>query len=266
MGRMIKTNYHTHAKYCNHAAGEIRDYAEQAYESGLAVLGFSDHTPYRFADGYTSWYRMKPEERETYVREVQACREEFAGKLEIHIGYEVEYYPKHFDALLPELNLTECEYIILGQHFTRNEYDGVYSGDGTEDEAILKEYVDQVCRAMELGVFSYFAHPDLIGYEGDGEIYEKHMSRLCATAAATDTPLEINVRGLKFGSRYPNENFIRIASRYPVKFIIGTDAHEPKDLRPGDEYEAAFRLADKYGLDLIERLKFKKPLLTGTIG
>ena len=37
-------NYHTHTKRCHHACGEDREYVEAAIESGLKILGFSDHT------------------------------------------------------------------------------------------------------------------------------------------------------------------------------------------------------------------------------
>ena len=43
-------NYHTHTTRCNHASGTEKEYVEAAIETGLKVLGFSDHTPYPFPD------------------------------------------------------------------------------------------------------------------------------------------------------------------------------------------------------------------------
>ena len=258
---MIKANYHTHTKYCRHASGRIEDYVKVAIASGIRTLGFSDHSPYPFPDGYYSNFRMYPGEREDYVREVAACREKYADKIEIRIGYEAEYYPRHFNKLVKEINETECEYLILGQHFINNEYDGEYSGNYSDDEGKLKRYVDQVCEAMELGVFTYLCHPDLIAFSGEDEIYAEHMTRLTLTAKKTGTPLEINLRGIKFGAQYPSERFLKIAAPLKPKFIIGVDAHDPEDLEHGPEYDKAFELVDKYGLDLIRRVEFKKPVL-----
>ena len=45
-------NYHTHTWRCRHADGTEREYVERAIEGGLKILGFSDHSPYPFPDGY----------------------------------------------------------------------------------------------------------------------------------------------------------------------------------------------------------------------
>ena len=259
MEPLITANYHTHSKYCRHADGEAEEYAQAAVDSGMKVLGFSDHTPYPFPEGYYSSFRMYPKEMKDYIADVLRCREAFADKLEIHLGYEVEYYPRHFEALIKGLTAAECDYLILGQHFTNNEYDGEYSGEGTEDEGKLKQYVDQVSEALETGLFSCLCHPELIHFTGPDEIYKEHMTRLVKAAIKTETPLEINLRGLKFRSHYPDTQFMQIAGSLGADFIIGVDAHEPGDLHPGREYKEALELAGKYGLHLIDRLKLKKP-------
>ena len=51
-------NYHTHTARCGHAAGTEDEYVQQAIQSGLKILGFSDHTPYWFAGEYYSRMRM----------------------------------------------------------------------------------------------------------------------------------------------------------------------------------------------------------------
>ena len=52
-------NYHTHTWRCRHADGTEREYVERAIEGGLKILGFSDHSPYPFPDGYDSGMRMR---------------------------------------------------------------------------------------------------------------------------------------------------------------------------------------------------------------
>ena len=47
-------NYHTHTWRCMHAEGTEREYVERAIEGGLKILGFSDHTPMPYANGYVS--------------------------------------------------------------------------------------------------------------------------------------------------------------------------------------------------------------------
>ncbi|MBQ6263443.1 MAG: histidinol-phosphatase [Clostridia bacterium] len=261
MEPLITANYHTHSKYCRHASGETEDYANAAVEAGLSTLGFSDHTPYPFPDGYYSNFRMFPGEMKDYIADVLRCKERFSDKLDIRLGYEVEYYPRHFGALVKTLAASGCDYLILGQHFTKNEYDGEYSGDMSDSVQKLKTYVDQVSEALETGLFSCLCHPELIHFAGPDEIYEEQMTRLVETAVKTDTPLEINLRGLKFHAQYPDELFMDIAAPLGAEFIIGVDAHDPRDLLPGKEYEQALELAKKHGLCLIDRMNLKKPVV-----
>ena len=58
----MRFNYHTHTTRCQHAKGTEREYVEAAIRGGYKILGFSDHTPYPFDNGYESRIRMKMEE------------------------------------------------------------------------------------------------------------------------------------------------------------------------------------------------------------
>ncbi len=256
MERKLTANYHTHTKYCRHASGETEDFVKAALTNGCEVLGFSDHSPYIFRDGYRSFFRMYPEQQEEYVAEVLRCREKYKGQIEIPLGYEMEYYPRHFEETLKLIRRFPCDYLVLGQHFLGNEYDGDYSGD-RGGEVKLMQYVDQIREGLDTGVYSCLAHPELINFDGPREVYEEHMSRLILKAIETETPLEINLRGQKYGNRYPDERFIALAARMGAKFVIGVDAHEPSDLEHGREYGEAFAYAGKYSLDLLDRLPLK---------
>ncbi|MBR1458649.1 MAG: histidinol phosphate phosphatase, partial [Oscillospiraceae bacterium] len=55
-------NYHTHTSRCKHASGEDRQYVENAIRNGMQVLGFSDHCPWVYPDGFVSGTRMMPSE------------------------------------------------------------------------------------------------------------------------------------------------------------------------------------------------------------
>lgn len=260
----LKTNYHTHASYCGHAFGKVSDYVEKAISLGYEVLGFSDHTPYPFPNGFYDTIRMRPEMQKQYVDEILECKEKYKNDIEIYIGYEVEYYPKHFKDLLDMLNRYPCDYIILGQHCLNNEYDGAEPGSAPEDPKILEQYVNQTCEAMKLGVFTYFAHPDLVKFVGPNDVYEEHMDKLLKTAIETDTPLEINLRGIWNYSHYPSERFFKLAAKYGCKVIIGIDAHTPEALAFGTDLDKAYRIVNKYSLNLIERAELKTPRLLTT--
>lgn len=221
-------NYHTHTYRNHHASGTERAYIEAAIACGIRTLGFSEHAPYRFSDGYTSWFHLQPEELEEYVQTLLSLKEEYADRINILIGYEAEFYPAHFDDLLARVSRYPTDYLILGQHFLNNEYDGVASGAGWDDPAVLRAYVDQCITALQTGCFTYFAHPDLFYYTGtDDARYADEMRRLCLAAKACNVPLEINMLGLRAGRTYPKARFFKIAQECGCTIVAGLDAHEP---------------------------------------
>ena len=245
-------NYHTHTFRCGHAVGAEAEYASAAATAGLRILGFSDHTPYSFLDDVPREFpiRMKSESLPEYARTVRALAEAYRGTMEIHVGVEAEYYPRYFPQLLELLRENGIEYMLLGQHFLDNEIGSPHCGRPTEDEALLDRYVSQVSEALETGLFTYLAHPDIFRFVGDAAVYERHMRKLCRKAIETDTPLEINLLGIREHRDYPNETFWRIAAEEGCPVILGCDAHRPEDVcDPASEKKA---------LELVERLGFKR--------
>ena len=264
-------NYHTHTYRCHHAHGEEREYVERAIAFGMKELGFSEHVPYPFPDGYESGYRMFREDIDNYFETLLALREEYKDKIAIRIGFEAEYYPKYFDALLEYLDPFPYEYLILGQHFLGNEhgderfgderFDGVYSGRVDEDGTFLHQYVDQVTAGLRTGKFTYVAHPDLMNLKDGDELYEKEMTRLCTAANEVGVPLEVNMYGQRDGRQYPCERFFRIAGKCGCRAIVGCDAHAPEVIDDAAAYGACVDLAQRCGLELIDRVTLRCPHL-----
>ena len=52
MPKKFTESLHTHTFRCGHASGTEREYIENAIAAGFDTLGFSDHAPYVFRDGY----------------------------------------------------------------------------------------------------------------------------------------------------------------------------------------------------------------------
>ena len=248
-------NYHTHTYRCHHAEGSEKEYIEAAIRGGIKVLGFSDHTPYLFREPWQ--IRMMPEELPGYVETLRALAGRYAGQIELRIGVEAEYYPAHFSALLDLLRENGVQYMILGQHFLGNEIGEPSSGNETEDAGILERYVAQCEEALQTGLFTYFAHPDLIRFVGSRKIYDRLMQRLCETAKATGTPLEINLLGIRDGRHYPDERFWAIAGAVGNNVILGSDAHRPEDVCDPASERRALALAEKYALHLIDSVALR---------
>lgn len=247
-------NYHTHTVRCQHAQGEDKAYVEAAIQSGMKVLGFSDHCPWIYKDGYVSGTRMLPGQLDDYFYSMEQLRREYAHEITLYIGFEAEYIPEQMENQNRLLADYPIDYMILGQHFTSPEPYCAYSGFPTESEAALEKYVDTVIAGMETGKYRYVAHPDLMNFTGSETVYRKHYGRLCAYLKEKGIPVEINMLGYVQQRHYPSALFLQIAQETGNTAIIGCDAHNPQSLLDIDAQQACRKLAEQFGLPVVDFL------------
>lgn len=242
-----KCNFHAHTTYCKHAVGTAREYVENAIKAGFKVFGFSDHAPYLFEGGYVSNIRMFMGEMEGYVRTIEDVKREYKNDIEIFTGLEMEYFPKLFDKTISEIMTYPMDYIILGQHCFDDEVGLEYTGKVWKEEARLETYVERLITAIDTGLFTYVAHPDMINYVGSECIYEKHMRRLAKHLKANNMPIEVNVNGYRGQRQYPNKFFLEIGVQESCDFIVGVDAHTPEEMLEHHNYQGSVWLAESIG-------------------
>lgn len=248
----MEYNYHTHTVRCNHATGEAEEYVIRAIENGVKFMGFSDHVPLKFADGNESGYRIPDGQGKAYCDEIKTLAKKYKDKIEIKVGFEMEYYPKHFEKTLKEVKESGGEYLILGQHFSAPENTGVPCVTAKTDSAEeLKKYVDVVISAMKTGVFTYVAHPDIINFVGDVDIYKTEMRRLCTFSRELNVPLEINFLGIRTGRSYPAETFWQVAGEEKSPVVFGFDAHDVESAYDSESLVKAEELVRKFNLNYI---------------
>ena len=247
-------NYHTHTTRCRHASGTEEDYIQHAISAGLKVLGFSDHTPFLFPGTHYSSFRMYPHQIQDYAAAVLTLKEKYADQIEIRLGLEVEFYPDRMADLFRLIEPCGIEYMILGQHFCGNETDSPYNGIPTDSKAHMERYCNQLITAMETGFFSYVAHPDLLLFTGDAAFYRNQITGLCQAAKQMGIPLEINLLGLRQQRHYPHEPFWEIAGAVGCPVVLGSDAHNPRDVTDKDAEARALEIVKRFDLQLLEHI------------
>ena len=253
----MKFNLHTHTYRCHHATGTEREYIKNAIKSGIELLGFSEHIPCPFDDGHESFYRLYKDEIDLYFKRLRSLREEYADKIKILIGFEVEYYPYYFEKMMDFVKPYRPDYMILGQHFTYNEEDGHYCAVATDDESRLINYVEQSIAGLKTGKFTYLCHPDLINFIGDDKIYEKHMRYLCEEVKKLNFPLEFNFLGFSEGRPYPNKRFFKIVSEVGNDVVLGCDAHNPRALLVEDIEKRALEFLSEFNITPVDSVNIK---------
>ena len=245
-------NYHTHTALCGHAEGTMEEYIKSAIEGGIKSMGFSDHAPYVFPDGHQSHFRVPVEKAKQYVEDLKTLRNKHKSKIDIIIGFEMEYYHAHFEKMLKTVKGVGAEYLILGQHYLDD--------DPTESRAVLeesddinrlREYAFSIISAIESGVFTYVAHPDMINFSGDDGAYNEEMRKICVASKKQGIPLEINFNGIRNNRIYPKDAFWKVAGEEHSPVTIGFDAHKASEAYDAESLKEAERIIKEYSLNYI---------------
>lgn len=238
-------NYHTHTSRCGHAVGLDEEYVLKAIELGIKRLGFSDHI---FFPGILQpRVRMNEGEVENYLSSINHLKEKYKDQIEIKVGFEVEYLPMFMGRYIDLLKSKKVDYLLLGQHFGQfdMEIKPYY-------EDVIKYALD-VKEAVELGVFTYVAHPDhfLLGVDKWNDECEKAARIIFEACEKTNTPIEINILGIRQHRPYPSKDLFKLSKQYKLKYVLGVDAHNPNDFNQSD-IDKAFEFLKEFDIDIID--------------
>jgi histidinol-phosphatase (PHP family) len=195
---------------------------------------------------------MKPHEIEGYVNSVLSLKKEYENDIRIYLGFEAEYYPQYFDKMLEMIEPYPYDYLILGQHFLKDESSESHIARLANDYNSLVLYVNECIEALATGKFFYIAHPDIVNFKGDPRLYRSEMTRLCKAAKSANIPLEINLLGLREGREYPRIDFWKIAADIGNDVILGSDSHAPNATARETDIRAAMEIVNGFSLHLIE--------------
>lgn len=270
---MLKNNYHTHMKYCNHAEGMVKDYVLKAIELGFDEIGMSDHAPVlksfmteREYDHNYGYDNMELNQVDDYLNQIEECKKEFKN-IKIYSGFETEFLEEQID-FYKELR-KKVDYFNLGIHFFKDKEGNVLNCYTDLNYSNVLEYLNNAKNAIETGMYKAFVHPDLFmfGYkskDGSNTFDEKceYITREIAKLAIKhDIYLEVNTNGLKYCKDkmdkntwlYPYPKFWSIIKEYNVKIIIGADAHTPDSLN-NENVKLVCEFAKELGLNVLEKM------------
>ncbi len=248
-------NLHTHTYRCSHATGTEREYIEAAISAGIKIMGFSDHIPFKFPDGEEYFYRVPMAQAREYIDTINSLKEEYKGQIELHVGFEVEYYPEHFEEMVRAAHRWGAEYLILGQHSVGKHPNIHWSTMKTSNEELLKEYVQCIVLGIKSRVFTYVAHPDIMNFTGDEKLYDEEMRKICKESKECGVPLEINFLGIRDMRNYPCEKFWKIAGEENSPVVFGLDAHNVSGAKDLNSLKTAEEICKRYNLNLLKMPK-----------
>lgn len=260
----MKTNYHTHTTRCLHATGTDEEYVLSALKGGFEILGFADHTPWKYHTDYVADMRMLPDQLPGYVESLRALREKYKDRIQIKIGLECEYFPEYMHWLKEQIREYGLDYVIFGNHFYHTDEKFPYFGHHTTNRDMLDLYEESAIEGMESGVYCCLAHPDL--FMRSYPAWDRHCTltarHICRTAARLHIPLEYNVGYMAYNEErgletYPCPDFWRIATNEGCTAIIGLDAHHNTDLETATYYDRAVQELKRLGIKTTDTLPMR---------
>lgn len=276
------SNFHTHSRFCD-GKGEPREYVEYALSRGFNAIGFSSHAPVPFPNNFS----VTDEEYLDYCNEVRRLKAEYEGRIEIHLGLEIDYIPGVLEDFRPLVEKGGLEYVIGSVHLLPHpdNYETLRKGvddippylwfiDGPKQES----YDDGLNRIfhgdIRAGVKAFFHQnnamierncPDIVGHV-DKIVMHNHdryflpnepwfrdlLFETLRLISEKGIIAEINTRGIYKGRHYdfyPSRDAIRYMNQLGIPVIVSTDAHQPTDL---DKDEGAF--------EFLKEIKYKNLL------
>lgn len=141
-----KINLHTHSVFCD-GKNTFEELIQSAIDKGFTTLGFSSHSLF---PGARSWH-MPPERFSEYAETILKLKEKYSGKLNLQIGYEVDF----FQSSKPDIEFYKtnhkADYIIGAVHYVETDK-GFYSVDNSTDivrNNLLKLYPAELLKTKE---------------------------------------------------------------------------------------------------------------------
>ena len=225
-------DHHTHTIY-SHGKGTIEDNVRAAAARGLESIAITDHGPGHLTYGFD----MK--KTEEIRQEIERLKSIYPD-VKVFLGIEANTRRQ-----APYLDLTEedkkkFDLILAGYHYGvtgagcaanyLHRHLGLFSG--ADSELKVKN------TAMILDAL-YHNKIDVLTHPGDkGPFAIEDIARACED---TGTLMEINMKHAHLTTEE-----IRIAARFDVKFIIGSDAHVPEKV---GEFKGSLIRALQAGLE-----------------
>ncbi len=227
----MKVDLHNHTSLCNHAEGELYEYVEKAIECGTQYFGFSDHAPMNFDPSY----RMSFEQMQKYEADISELKKKYKGKIEILLGYEVDYLKGHMDKRVLNSNV---DYLIGSVHFIDKwgfdnpEFIGRYESQDIDE--IWQKYFNAIEEMANSKLFDIVGHLDLIKvfkFMPNKDISVLVKNALLAIKKA-DMVIELNVAGYRkpIKEAYPSPLLLKLIYELDIPITFGSDAHKPEQV------------------------------------
>lgn len=236
----IKFDYHVHSIYSKnkHGKSTIEENVQKAIELGLGEIAISDHGPKHILYGIKKKNIIKAK------NEIIELRKKYPN-IKILYGIEANILNYEGDIDVDEETIEFYDIVLCGYHLGvlyssfRDFWGFIFLNYFSKFNKKLKEKqiernTSAVVNALNKNKIYILTHP--------GDKISVDIDKIAFAAQENNTILEINNH-----HNHLNAEEIKIASKYDVKFAIGSDSHIKDDI---GSFENALKEAKKAGIDI----------------
>ncbi len=238
---------HSHTPLCNHAIGNPTEYAAVASRRGLKGLIVTCHNP--MPGNFSARVRMREDQFDEYVELVEQTAAEWAGRVDVRLGLEADYFEGHESYLEKQLRSADFHFVLGSVHPQIDEFRHRYwQHDSVE---VQRTYFRLLAQSAETGLFDSLAHPDLIkNFTSEDWNPDEIMDDVCGVLdriATTGVAMELNTSGVNktISEMNPFPGMLGQMRVRDIPVTLGADAHDPG--RVADGYEQALGLLTQAG-------------------
>lgn len=243
---------HMHTPLCKHSRGKPSAYAKEAEKKGLKGITITCHSP--MPDGWNPKVRMSINQFDEYVDMVYEARDEYAGRVDVRLGMESDYFPG-MEGWLEDLhNKADFSYILGSVHPQTDEYKKMYL-EGRNRLDYEKSYFVNLANAAETGLFDCLSHPDIVKIVHASQYkVSDHMDTIkwsLDRIAKTDVAMELNTSGiLKSYKEYnPGMEILSEMAERNIPVVLGSDSHDAH--RVGADFDKALQKLQTAGYETV---------------
>lgn len=253
-------NLHTHTTYCD-GKDTPREMLLAAIEKGFDSIGFSGHGKTIFE---SNWHMH---DVDGYIKEINALRQEFAGKIDVYLGCELDYFSK---GLMP---LELFDYTIGSVHQALSDDGRHYNFDHSKEhtEEAIKEifygnslayaeaYYKMLAELPSQFDFDIVGHIDLLTkfseidpslIDTESKAYRSLALEALHTLHRYTEFFEVNTGAISRGYRtapYPDAFILNEMKNLKCKLVLTSDCHNKNFL--DCHFDQAKEYLKSHGID-----------------
>lgn len=234
----IACDHHTHPFCRQRTLDGMRLFAESALARGLRKMVFTEHAPLNPAWPGDSHF-LSAAQLPLYLDYAHLLQAEYAGRLEIGIGLEIDYHPDNLSHLERLLKRHPVDYVGMSLHLHLGYWQAELARYDQQQQlrAALRHTRDAIACGLGHGLNHFDFFRKVMPWY-DPTPYEDDIRAIFTALLEKNMSLELNLSGYKnFSDSMPCSQVWQWSWEYPLRRTFGSDAHEPQEV--GNFFERA---------------------------